>query len=102
MPEELDQQIHHALTELDASSPAHDLPSDAEVWSRLQFRLAYRLRAAKFTAHTGALPAAVYVLALLVWVTWSRSLSAGLIAVLAIAAVVAGALCLRVSRMFRS
>jgi len=102
MSEQLDQQVQHALAELDASCPPHDLPSDAQVWSRLQFRLAYRPRRANVAGHAGALLVSVYVLVLLVWVTRSASLFVSLVGVLAFAAAAAVVLCLRINRTFRS
>jgi hypothetical protein len=101
MAEELDQQMRHTLAQIDEAAPPHDLPTSAQVWSRLQFRLAYRARGENYAAHTSTLFAALYLLGFLVWITWSGWLSASLIALLAFAAAAGGWLCLRVSRRFR-
>jgi hypothetical protein len=102
MPEKLQQQIRYALQQVDAEAPVHDPPTSAQVWSRLQFRLAYRARRDSDTSHTGILFAAMYLLAFLMWMTWSEWFSASLIAVLASAAAAAGFLCLHISRSFRN
>jgi hypothetical protein len=101
MPEELQQHIRRTLEQVDALAPVHDLPTSAQVWSRLQFRLAHRARTDSDTSHTGILFAAMYLLAFLMWMTWSGWFSASLIAVLASAAAAAGFLCMHISRSFR-
>ena len=102
MPEELEQRIRHALQDADAAAALHDLPAPSQVWSRLQFRLAYRPRRETYASHASAILVAVYLLAFLMWSTWSTWLNASLIAVLAPAAAAAVFLCMHVSRNFRS
>lgn len=102
MKEELQQQIRHALEQLEMAAPPHDLPTSTEVWSRLQFRLAWRPRGKGHTFETGALLAALYVLAFVLWTTWSGWLSESLLAVLAGATAAAVFFFLQVSRSFRS
>lgn len=91
------EEIRHAFERLDAEAPPHDLPSSAEAWSRLQFRLAYQARSEKSTADVTTLLAALYVVAFLLWTTWS-GLSASLLAVLAPAGALAVFFFRRVSR----
>lgn len=101
MREGLQQQIHHTLKSLDEAAPPHDLPTPAQVWSRLQFRLAYRPGRDRYTSQAGTLLAALYILAFLMWFTWSGWLTTSLLAVLGSAAGTALYLLLRVSRIFR-
>jgi len=102
MPEELEQRIRHTLQEADSAAAPHELPAPSQVWSRLQFRLAYRRRRETYASHASTILVAVYLLAFLMWSTWSPWLGAGLIAVLAPAAAVAVFLCVQLSRKFRS
>lgn len=102
MKEELRQQIRHALEQLEMAAPPHDLPTSTQVWSRLQFRLAWRPRGKGHTFEADSLLAALYVLAFTLWTTWSGWLSESLLAVLACAAAAAVFLFLQVSRSFRS
>ena len=102
MKEELRQQIRHALEQLEMAAPPHDLPTSTQVWSRLQFRLAWRPRRKGHTFEADSLLAALYVLAFALWTTWSGWLSESLLAVLACAAAAAVFLFLQVSRSFRS
>lgn len=101
MREGLQQQIQHTLESLDEAAPRLDLPTSAQVWSRLQFRLAYRPRRDRYTWLAGTLLVALYVLAFLMWLTWSGWWSASLLAVLGSAAGAALYLLLHVSRIFR-
>lgn len=96
------QQIRHALEQLEKAAPPHHLPTSMQVWSRLQFRLAWRPRGKGDALQASTLLAAVYVLVFMLWTTWSGSLSESLLAVLACATVAAGCLFLQVSRSFRS
>jgi hypothetical protein len=102
MRDELQRQIRHTLESVDESASPHDLPTSAQVWSRLQFRLAYRPPTNRYTSQAGTLLAALYVLAFLMWFTWTGCSSAGLLAVLGFAACAAVYLLLHVSRSFRS
>jgi fatty acid desaturase len=102
MPEKLEQRIHQLLQEVDSASAPHELPAPSQVWSQLQFRLAYRPRRETYTSHATTILVAVYLLAFLMWGTWSTRLNLSLIAVLALAAAAAGFLCMHVSRHFRS
>jgi len=102
MPDKSHREIQDLFGQLDAAAPPHDLPASGQVWSRLQFRLAYRPRKDSDGSDTGSLLVAAYVLAFLIWTYWSGWLSAGLIAALASAAAAAAFLLLRVSRYFRS
>lgn len=102
MPEDLQQQIRQALERLETPAQSHILPTSAQAWSRLQFRLAYRARGADSGSHTGALLAALYVLAFLIWTTGSEWLSASLLAVLASAAVAVVFLFVHIGRRFRN
>jgi hypothetical protein len=102
MSEELEQRIRYALQEADSAAAPHELPAPSQVWSRLQFRLAFRPRRETYASHAGTILAAVYLLAFLMWSAWSTWLNASLIAVLALAAAVAVFLCMNVSRKFRS
>jgi fatty acid desaturase len=102
MPEELEQRIRHMLQEADSAVAPHELPAPSQVWSRLQFRLAYRPRREAYASHITTILVAVYLLAFLMWSTWSTWLDASLIAVLAPAAAAAAFLYMHVSRNFRS
>lgn len=102
MPEELEQRIRHALQEADSAAAPRELPASSQVWSRLQFRLAYRPRKETYASHVSTILVAVYLLAFLMWSTWSTWLEASLIAVLAPATAAAVFLCMHVSRNFRS
>jgi hypothetical protein len=102
MTEELKQQIRHAFEQVDEAAPPHDLPASGQVWSRLQFQLAYRPRRNSYSSHTGTLLVALYLFAFLMWMTWSGWLRASLIAVLASAAAASGFLFLHGSRRFSS
>lgn len=95
-----DQKIHDALMRLYAEATPHHLPTSAEAWSRLKFRLAYRARSNNSSEKPGILMAALYVLAFLLWITWSGWLSVSLLAVLAVAAAASGWLLRHASRSF--
>ncbi len=95
-----DQLIREVFAHPDAQAVPDDLSTAAEAWSRLQFRLAYRPRRDKFTLRTGTLLAALYVLAFLIWVSWSGWMSAGLLVVVAAAATAAIFLLRHASRSF--
>lgn len=102
MSEELKQQIRYTLQEADSEAAPHELPSASQLWSRLQFRLAYRPRRKTGASHASILLVAVYLLAFMMWSAWPAWLNASLIAVLALAAAAAVFLCMQVSRTFRS
>ncbi len=102
MPEELEQRIRHMLQEADSAAAPHELPAPSQVWSRLQFRLAYRPRRDTYAPDGSTILVAVSLLAFLMWSTWSTWLDASLIAVLVPAAAAAVFLCMHVSRNFRS
>jgi hypothetical protein len=102
MPEELEQRIHQLLREVDSAAAPHELAAPSQVWSRLQLRLAYSPRRETYTSHATTILVAVYLLAFLIWSTWSTRLNLSLIAVLALATAAAGFLCMRVARHFRS
>lgn len=102
MSEELREQIRRAIVQMEEAAAPHDLPTSLQVWSSLQFRLAYRPPRDRYNLHPSTLLVALYVLAFLLWTTWSGWLSASLLAVLASAAAVAVSLVLRISRIFRS
>ena len=101
MREELPQQIRRAIVQSETAIAPHNLPTSAQVWSRLQFRLSYRPPRDRYAVHASTLPVALYVLAFLIWMTWSGWLSASLLAVLTSAVAAAVFLLLRVSRVFR-
>ena len=96
------QQIRRALEQIDEAAPSHTLPTSAQVWSRLQFRLAYRPRRDRYNAQEGTLMPALYILAFLLWFTWSGWLSVSFLAVLGSATGVAMYFLLHLSRVFRS
>ena len=102
MKEELQQKIRQAIDQLESAAEPHDLPTSAQAWSRVQFRLAYRPRTNRYASQTGSLLAAVYILSFLVWTTWSGLLSASFLALLTSAAAAAVFLFLQASRSFRS
>lgn len=102
MPEELEQQIQQWLQEADSAATPHELPAASQVWSRLQFRLAYRPRRETYTSHAGTILVVVYLLAFLMWTSWSIGPGLSLIGVLALAVAAAGFFCMQVSRHFRS
>jgi hypothetical protein len=102
MPEELEQRIHQLLQEVDSAAAPHELPAPLQVWSRLQFRLAYRPRRETYASHPSTILVAVYLLAFLMWSAWSTWLYSSLIAVLALAAAAAVSLCMHASRKFLS
>lgn len=102
MRKKLEQQIRRAIVQSEMAAAPHDLPSSAQAWSRLQFRLKYRPRRERYALHASTLLVALYVLAFLFWTTWSGWLSASLLAVLASAAAAAVSLLLRISRIFPS
>jgi hypothetical protein len=88
MPEKTEQQIRRALEQLNAATDL-TLPPAGQVWSRSQFRLAYRPRRNADASHFGMLLASLYVFALVLWTTWSGWSSIGLLTIVAFAAVVA-------------
>jgi fatty acid desaturase len=102
MSEELEQRIRYTLQEADSVAAPHELPAPSQVWSRLQFRLAYRPRRETYASHASTILVAVYLLAFLMWSAWSTWLNSSLIGVLALAAAAAVFLCMHVSRKFRS
>lgn len=102
MSEEMEQRIRYTLQAADTAATPHELPAASQVWSRLQFRLAYRPRRKTYASHAGTILVAVYLLAFMIWCDWHTWLNAGLIAVLALAAAAAAFLCMQVSRTFRS
>jgi hypothetical protein len=102
MSKELEQRIRCTLQEADSAAAPHELPAPSQVWSRLQFRLAYRPRRETYASHASTILVAVYLLAFLMWRAWSTWLNASLIAVLALAAAAAVFLGMHVSRKFRS
>jgi hypothetical protein len=102
MPENPDAQIREALEQIDAMGPAHDIPTAPQMWSRLQFRLAYTARKKRARADTDALLIAAFVLGFVMWMTWSSWQSASLIVVLTAAAAVGAVFCLGFRRTFRS
>jgi hypothetical protein len=102
MRDHQDEQIPDALARMDAQAAQPDLPSPAQAWSRVQFRLAYRTRRASSASQLSTLLVALYVLAFLMWMTWSVWFSAGLLAVLATAVAIAMLLSRHVLRSFRN
>jgi hypothetical protein len=102
MSEELEQDIRNILDRLDEAALTHDLPASAEMWSRLQFRLAYRPRSNRYASQASTLLAALYIFAFLMWFTWSGWLSVSLLAITVSAATASLYLTLHVSRIFRS
>jgi hypothetical protein len=102
MSKELEQRIRCTLQEADSAAAPHELPAPSQVWSRVQFRLAYRPRRETYASHASTILVAVYLLAFLMWRAWSTWLNASLIAVLALAAAAAVFLGMHVSRKFRS
>jgi hypothetical protein len=102
MRDELQQRVRHAFEQLDKAAPSHDLPTSPEVWSRLQFRLAYQPRTDRHSPQTSTLWVALYILGFLMWLTWSGWLSVSLLAVLASAGSAALFFLVRVSRSFRT
>ena len=105
MSEGLEQRIHQLLKDADSAAAPHELPAPLQVWSRLQFRLAYRPRRETYASHANTILVAFYLLAFLMWSARSASLNLSLIsliAALAFAAFGAGFLCMHVSRRFRS
>jgi hypothetical protein len=101
MSEKAKPQIRRALQQLDASIDLN-LPTVEEVWSRSQFRLAYRRRRCNSTSHTEMLFAAFYVLAVMLWTAWAGWFSIGLLAMVAFAAVAACVFMRHISGSFRS
>jgi len=95
-------EIRTAIEQSAALAPTHELPASAEVWSRLQFRLAYRPPRPRYLSQTGTLVTALYVLAFLVWATGSGRSCATMLVVLASAALAAILLLRRASQFFRS
>jgi hypothetical protein len=102
MPEELEQRIHQWLQEADSAAAPQELPAPSQVWSRLQFRLAYRPRRETYASHVSTILVVIYLLAFLMSSAWSTRLNLSLIAVLALAVAAAGFLCVHVARHFRS
>jgi hypothetical protein len=102
MTEHLEQRIRHLLETADSAAAPHELPPASQVWSRMQFRLAYRPRRETYASRAGAILVAVYILSFLMWSAWSTWLNASLITVLTLAAAAAGFLCMHISRRFRS
>jgi len=94
--------IRSALQQSDSMAEPHNLPTAAEVWSRLQFRLAYQPPRLRYLSEAGTLLPALYVLVFVIWATTSVCSGATLLAVLASAAVAAVFLALRASRFLRS
>ena len=102
MRDELQQRVRHAFEQLDKAAPSHDMPTSAQLWPRLQFRLAYQPRTHRHDTQTNALWVALYILGFLMWLTWSGWLSVSLLAVLASAGSAAVFFLVRVSRSFRT
>jgi hypothetical protein len=102
MPEKLEQRIHQWLQEADSAAVPQELPTPSQLWSRLQFRLAYRPRRETYASHASTILVVAYTLSFLMWSAWSTRLNLSLIAVLALAVAAAGILCMHVSRTFRS
>lgn len=101
MPEKAEEQIRRALEQLNAATDL-TLPTAGLVWSRSQFRLAYRPRRNADASHFGTLLAGLYVLALMLWTTWSGWSSIGLFTMVTFAAVAACVFAASISRSFRS
>ena len=101
MPEKTEQPIRHALEQLNAATDL-TVPTAGQVWSRSQFRLAYRPRRNAGASHFGMLLAGLYVLALVLWTAWSGWSSIGLLTMVAFAAVAACVFARSISRSFRS
>jgi hypothetical protein len=101
MPEKTEQPIRRALEQLDAATDV-TVPAAGQVWSRTQFRLAYRPRRNAGASHFGMLLAGLYVLALMLWTTWSGWFSIGLLTMVVFAAVAACVFARSISRSFRS
>jgi hypothetical protein len=88
MPEKTEQPIRRALEQLNAATDV-TVPTAGQVWSRSQFRLAYRPRRNAGASPFGMLLAGLYVFALVLWTTWSGWSSIGLLTMVAFAAVAA-------------
>lgn len=101
MPEKTEEQIRRALEQLNAATDL-TLPIAGQVWSRSQFRLAYRPRRNAGASHFLMLLAGLYVLALVLWTTWSGWSSIGLLTMVAFAVVAACVFARSISRSFRS
>lgn len=101
MPEKTEEQIRRALEHLNATTDL-TLPTAGQVWSRSQFRLAYRPRRNAGASHFRILLVGLYVLALVLWTTWSGWSSIGLLTMVAFAAVAACVFARSISRSFRS
>jgi hypothetical protein len=101
MPEEAEQQIRRALEQLNAATDL-TLPTAGQVWSRSQFRLAYRPRRNAGAPHFGMLLAGLYVLALVLWTAWSGWSSIGLLTMVSFAALAACVFARSITRSFRS
>jgi hypothetical protein len=101
MPENGEQRIRRALEELKAATDLI-LPTAGQVWSRSQFRLAYRPQRNAGASHFGMLLVGLYVLALVLLTTWSGWSSIGLLTMVAFAAVAACVFARSISRSFRS
>ena len=101
MPEKTEQPIRRALEQLNAATDV-TVSAAGQVWSRTQFRLAYRPRRNVDGSHFGMLLAGLYVLALVLWTTWSGWSSIGLLTMVAFAAVAACVFARSVTRSDRS
>lgn len=102
MSTELDQRIRHLLQEVDSAAAPHEVPAPSEVWSRVQFRLAYRPRKETYTWLGSPILIAVYLLAFLMWSTSTAWINLGLIAMLAVSIVSSMLLCVHGARKIRS
>lgn len=101
MPEEAEEQIRRVLEQLNAATDL-TLPTAGQVRSGSQFRLAYRPRRNADASHFGMLLAGLYVLALMLWTTWSGWPSIDLLTMVAFAAVAGCVFARSISRSFRS
>jgi|SRR5580704_2178938 hypothetical protein len=101
MSEKAKQQICRALQQLHAATELN-LPTAEEVWSRSEFRLAYRRRRRNSASDAAMLLPAFYGLAVVLWTAWSGWSSIGLLAMVAFAAVAACVFVRNISRSFRS
>ena len=101
MRDELQQQMRRAFEHFDKVDPPHDIPTSAQVWSRLQFRVTRRPRNDGFNPQVSTLLAALYVFAFLIRTTWFGWPSETLLTVLASAAITATLFLVQVSRKFR-
>lgn len=101
MSSELDQRIRHMLQQVDSAAEPHEVPAPSEVWSRVQFRLAYRPRNETYSLLGGPIVIAVSLLAFLMWSTSTAWINLSIIAIIAISIVSSVLLCILGARKIR-